>query len=31
MLLDHCHDTEKYRGAAYSISNLNYITPKNIP
>ena len=25
---DHCHYTEKYRGAAHHISNLRYKTPK---
>ena len=28
---DHFHYTEKYRGAAYSICNLNYKAPKEIP
>ena len=28
---DHCHHTEKYRGAANSICNLTYKTPKDIP
>ena len=28
---DHCHYTEKFRGAAHSISNLKYKTPKEIP
>ena len=28
---DHCHCTGKYRGAAYSICNLRYKTPKEIP
>ena len=28
---DHCHYTEKYRGTAHSICNLNYIVPKKIP
>ena len=28
---DHCHCTGKYRGAAHSISNLRYVTPKEIP
>ena len=28
---DHCHYTGKYRGAAHSISNLRYKTPKEIP
>ena len=28
---DHCHYTNKYRGAAYSICNLRYKTPKEIP
>ena len=27
---DHCHCTEKYRGAAHSICNLKYSAPKNI-
>ena len=26
---DHCHYTEKYRGAAHNICNLKYKTPKN--
>ena len=30
-VIDHCHYTGKYRGAAYSISNLKYNTPKKIP
>ena len=28
---DHCHYTEKYRGAAHNICNLRYRTPKEIP
>ena len=28
---DHCHYTEKNRGAAHSICNLRYETPKEIP
>ena len=28
---DHCHYTEKFRGAAHSICNLKYKTPKEIP
>ena len=28
---DHCHYTGKFRGAAHSICNLRYKTPKNIP
>ena len=28
---DHCHSTGKYRGAAHSICNLRYKTPKEIP
>ena len=28
---DHCHYTGKYRGAAHSIYNLRYTTPKMIP
>ena len=28
---DHCLDTGKYRGAAHSICNLGYTTPKMIP
>ena len=28
---DHCHYTEKYRGAAHDICNLRYKTPKEIP
>ena len=28
---DHCHYSGKYRGAAYSICNLKYKTPKEIP
>ena len=28
---DHCHYTGKYRGAAHSICNLRYKTPKEIP
>ena len=28
---DHCHYTEKYRGAAHSVSTLRYKTPKEIP
>ena len=28
---DHCHYTEKYRGAAHSICNLGYKTSKEIP
>ena len=27
---DHCHYTEKYRGAAHSICNLKYNIPKKI-
>ena len=30
-LIDHCHYTEKFREAAYSICNLRYKTPKQIP
>ena len=28
---DHCHYTRKFRGAAHSICNLRYKTPKEIP
>ena len=28
---DHCHFTDKYRGAAHSICNLKYKVPKDIP
>ena len=28
---DHCHFTGKFRGAAYSICNLRYKVPDNIP
>ena len=28
---NHCHYTGKYRGAAHSICNLRYTTPKTIP
>ena len=28
---DHCHYTRKYPGAAHSICNLRYKTPKEIP
>ena len=28
---DHCHYTGKFRGAAHSIWNLRYKTPKEIP
>ena len=28
---DHCHYTEKYRGAALDICNFRYKTPKEIP
>ena len=28
---DHCYYTEKFRGAAHSICNLRYKTPKEIP
>ena len=28
---DHCHYTEKYRGAAHNIYNLRYKIPKEIP
>ena len=28
---DHCHYTGKYRGAAHSVCNLRYKTPKTIP
>ena len=28
---DHCHCNEKLRGAAHSIYNLRYKTPKEIP
>ena len=28
---NHCHYTEKYRGAAHNICNLKYKTPKKIP
>ena len=28
---DHCHYTEKFRGAVHSICNLNYKVPKEIP
>ena len=28
---DHCHCTGKYRGAAQSICNLRYKTPKEVP
>ena len=28
---DHCHFTDKYRGAAHNICNLRYKIPKNIP
>ena len=28
---DHCHYTDKYRGAAHSICNLRYGTTKKIP
>ena len=30
-VVDHCHYTGGYRGAAYSICNLNYSVPKKIP
>ena len=29
-LRDHCHYTEKFRGAAHSIYNLNYKVPQEI-
>ena len=28
---DHCHYTGKYRGADYSVCNLRYKSPKEIP
>ena len=28
---DHCHYTRKFKGAAHSICNLRYKTPKEIP
>ena len=28
---DHCHYTGKFRGAAHSICNLRYKTPKKVP
>ena len=28
---DHCHYTEEYRDAAYSICNLKYSVPENVP
>ena len=28
---DHCHYTEKFRGAAHSKCNLNYKVPKDVP
>ena len=28
---DHCHFTEKFRGAAHSICNLHYKVPRKIP
>ena len=28
---DHCHYTGKYRGAAHSVCNLRYKTPKKFP
>ena len=28
---NHCHYTEKFRGAAHSICNLNYKVPQEIP
>ena len=31
MLWDQCHYTDKCRGAAHTISNLNYSTPEKIP
>ena len=31
MIKDHCHYTEKFRGAAHSKCNLNYKVPKDIP
>ena len=30
-VIDHCHYTGKYRGAAHSVCNLRYKTPKEIP
>ena len=27
---DHCHCADKYRGAAHSICNLKYSTPKEV-
>ena len=30
-VLDHCHLTGKYRGAAHKVCNLNYRIPKHIP
>ena len=30
-VIDHCHYTEKYRGAVHSICNSKYSVPKKIP
>ena len=30
-VIDHCHYTEKYRGAAHDIYNLRYKIPKEVP
>ena len=30
-VIDHCHYTRKYRGAAHNICNLRYKVPKEIP
>ena len=30
-VMDHCHYTGKYRGAAHNICNLRYKVPKEIP
>ena len=30
-VIDHCHLTGKYRGAAHNICNLKYVIPKFVP